>query len=249
MASAGFRVPNVDDMAKVFESVAGTPASNGTLVVPNPDLKPEKTLNADLGVTKFFGEKVRLEATFFATDFYDAIVVLPFTLNGQSTVNYDGYPANVVASQNAQRAYILGYSTTLRADITSEIILTASYNDTRGRVRTTPYESPLDHIPPAFGRIGLQFNRKKFRSELFSIFNGWKPVEEYSSSGEDNQQYAHAKGMPSWYTLNLRLGYEMNTAVTIQTGTDNVLDLQYRTFASGINAPGRNLFVTVRVKF
>ncbi len=249
MASAGFRVPNVDDMAKVFESVAGDATTTGTLVVPNPDLKPEKTINGDLSVTKFFGSKVRLEATFFATDFYDAIVTLPTTFNGSSTVVYDSFPANVVSSQNAQKAYILGYSATLRADITKELILTASYNDTKGRVRTTPYESPLDHIPPSFGRIGIQFYKKKFRSELFTNFNGWKRIEEYSSSGEDNPQYAHVKGMPSWYTLNLRLGYEISNMFTVQAGVDNLMDLQYRMFASGISAPGRNLFATLRVRF
>lgn len=249
MASTGFRVPNIDDMSKVFESVAGSSTTTGTLVVPNPDLKPERTLNGDFGVTKFFGDKVRLEATLFATDFYDAIVTLPTTFNGQSTIIYDGFPSNVVSSQNAQKAYILGYSASVRADLSKHIIVTASYSDTRGRVRTTPYETPLDHIAPAFGRIGIQFNTNKLRSELFSNFNGWKPIEEYSSSGEDNAQYAHAKGMPSWYTINLRLGYEINKTFTLQAGVDNLMDLQNRTFASGINSSGRNVFGTIRVKF
>lgn len=249
MTSAGYRVPNIDDMAKVFDSVTGDASTTGTLIVPNPDLKPEKTLNADFGITKFFGAKVRVEATFFATDFYDAMVVLPATLNGQSVVSYGGFPANVVSSQNAQRAYILGYSASLRADLTDRIALTATYNDTRGRVRTAPYESPLDHIPPVFGRIGIQYNTDKFRSELFSNFNGWKRIEDYSTSGEDNAQYAPAKGMPSWYTINLRLGYEINSVFTLQAGIDNLMDLQYRQFASGINSSGRNIFGTLRIKF
>lgn len=249
MTSAGYRVPNIDDMAKVFDSVTGDASTTGTLIVPNPDLKPEKTLNADFGITKFFGANVRVEATFFATDFYDAMVVLPATLNGQSVVSYGGFPANVVSSQNAQRAYILGYSASLRADLTNRIALTATYNDTRGRVRTTPYESPLDHIPPVFGRIGIQYNTDKFRSELFSNFNGWKRIEDYSTSGEDNAQYAPTKGMPSWYTINLRLGYEINSVFTLQAGIDNLMDLQYRQFASGINSSGRNIFGTLRIKF
>lgn len=36
LASNGFRTPNVDDVTKVFES------GNGTLIVPNPDINPEK---------------------------------------------------------------------------------------------------------------------------------------------------------------------------------------------------------------
>lgn len=249
MASAGFRVPNVDDMAKVFESVTGDPTTTGTLVVPNPDLKPEKTLNGDLSITKFFGDKVRLEATFFATDFYDAIATRPTTFNGSSTILFDGYPANVVSSQNVQRAYILGYSLALRADLNEHFAITATYNNTNGRIRTEPYETPLDHIAPAFGRIGIQYFTKKFRTELFSNFSGWKRFDEYSTSGEDNQQYAPAEGMPSWYTVNLRLGYEINPIFTLQAGIDNMMDLQYRMFASGINASGRNIFGTVRIKF
>ena len=249
MGSSGFRVPNVDDMAKVFESVTGSATSTGTLVVPNPDLKPERTLNGDLSVTKFFGDKVRVEGTFYATDFYDAIVTLPSTLNGQSSVNYGGFPANVVSSQNAQRAYILGYSATLFVQATDNITFAASYNDTKGRVKSSPTETPLDHIPPDFGRIGIQYNSGKLRSELFSNFSGWKFIDEYSSSGEDNAQYAHARGTPSWYTINLRLGYELNKTLTLQAGVDNMMDLQYRMFASGINSPGRNVFGTLRVRF
>ncbi|MBL7865169.1 MAG: TonB-dependent receptor, partial [Cyclobacteriaceae bacterium] len=249
MASTGYRVPNVDDLAKVFETVTGSSTAPGTLVVPNPDLKPEKTLNGDLGITKFFGDKVRWEVTFFATQFNDAIVTLPSTLNGQSTVTYNGFPANVVSSQNAAEAYILGYSSTITATLTQNLSLAVSYNDTKGRVKSTPYERPLDHIPPAFGRFGLKYRTTKMYAELFSIFNGWKRIEEYSSSGEDNAQYAPAEGMPSWYTINLRLGYDINSTFTLQAGVDNMMDLQYRQFASGINAPGRNLFATLRVKF
>ena len=35
----------------------------------------------------------------------------------------------------------------------------------------------------------------------------------------------------------------------VQAGVDNLLDTQYRIFASGINAPGRNIFGTVRLNF
>jgi hemoglobin/transferrin/lactoferrin receptor protein len=64
--------------------------------------------------------------------------------------------------------------------------------------------------------------------------------------GEDNQQYATPDGMPAWYTLNLRLNYRLTDRLTIQGGIDNLLDTQYRTFASGINAPGRNFMLTLR---
>jgi hemoglobin/transferrin/lactoferrin receptor protein len=250
MASSGFRVPNIDDAAKVFESVQGSATTTGTLVVPNPDLNPEQTINGDLSITKFFGSKARLEGVLFATDFFDAIVVQPSTLNGQSTVIYNGFPANVVSSQNAGKAYIYGFSIAGQVEIISQLNLTGSYNYTYGRVKQDGgSETPLDHIAPAFGRVGINYTYTRFYAELFSNFSAWKRLEDYSSSGEDNLQYATPEGMPSWYTINLRASYTLSKMFTLQAGVDNIADLQYRQFASGINSSGRNIFGTLRVKF
>jgi hemoglobin/transferrin/lactoferrin receptor protein len=250
MTSTGYRVPNIDDLAKVFESVQGSPTTTGILVVPNPDLGAEKTINGDLSITKFFGEKARLEGVLFATNFFDAIATRPSTLNGQSTTNYNGFPANVVSSQNVGEAYIYGYSVSGSFEIINNLKLTASYNYTHGRVKNeNSPETPLDHIPPTFGRIGVNYTKAKIFAELFSNFNGWKRLSNYSSSGEDNLQYATPEGMPSWYTINLRASYTLNKVFTLQAGVDNILDLQYRQFASGINSPGRNIFGTLRVSF
>lgn len=250
LAGTGFRSPNVDDLAKVFESVAGNATTTGTLIVPNPDLKPEKTINLDLGITRFIGTTTRIEGTFFATNMTDAIITKAFTLDGQATVTYNGFAANVFANQNAARAVITGAILQLRSDLTERWNVTAAWNQTKGRVvNKDGDDTPLDHIAPNFGRAGVQYTGSRIRGELFSNFSGWKRLVDYSLSGEDNLQYATAKGMPSWWTLNLRLSAELTKGFTLQTGIDNILDLQYRTFASGINAPGRNFFVTGRLKF
>jgi hemoglobin/transferrin/lactoferrin receptor protein len=121
----------------------------------------------------------------------------------------------VVSSQNAAKAYILGYSTTLTANLTPALSVAVSYNNTRGRVKSSPYETPLDHIPPAFGRVGLKYRTSKIYAELFSLFNGWKPKEEYSGSGEDNYQYAPTDGMKS--TRHLPFRPESTTRLTCST--------------------------------
>ena len=244
LTSTGYRAPNIDDMTKVFDSAPGR------VIVPNPELTSEKTLNGDLSITKFFGDNVRAEGTLFGTQLFDAIVVLPSTFNGQSSVDYNGTPSDVYTSQNKGRAYLYGYSISLRAELNDQVVITASHNYTHGRVKNEDAtKTPLDHIPPAFGRAGFQYNKNGFRSELFTNFSGWKYLSNYSESGEDNLQYATAKGMPSWYTINIRASYDINTVFTVQAGADNLFDLQYRTFASGINSSGRNIFGTVRVKF
>lgn len=248
--SSGYRAPNIDDLSKVFDTAPGS------VIVPNPDLGPEQTINGDLGITRFLGSILRVEGNFFVTQFTNAIVTLPSTFQGQPTIIYDGVPSQVLANQNKGKAYIYGSSLALRSDISKNIVATATYNYTYGRAKNEfSTETPLDHIAPAFGRVGIQYNNAKLKSELFSNFSAWKRSDDFSSSVEDNAIYAPRygtpafKGMPSWYTINLRVACEITKMFTLQAGIDNILDLQYRTFASGINSPGRNIFGTLRVKF
>jgi hemoglobin/transferrin/lactoferrin receptor protein len=62
-------------------------------------------------------------------------------------------------------------------------------------------------------------------------------------NAEDNENYATPDGMPAWLTLNARIRYRLSSIATIQLGVENILDTQYRTFASGINGAGRNFHV------
>ena len=243
MASTGYRVPNVDDLAKVFDTSAGT-----SLIVPNPEVRPEKTVNLDFGLTAFFSDKVRWENNLFYTSFFDAIVMDEFVFNGNSEVMYDGQMTPVFANQNKRQATVSGFSSVLNATLSTNVSASGSYNFTKG-VITSEDDKPLDHIPPSFGRVEVKFRKSKFESSAFVNFNGWKRIEDYFPNGEDNEAYATAEGMPSWYTINLRAGYQFKQYVALQVGVDNLLDLQYRTFASGINSPGRNLFATLRVTF
>jgi hemoglobin/transferrin/lactoferrin receptor protein len=98
-------------------------------------------------------------------------------------------------------------------------------------------------------RLQLSYNYKNFSSDFFINYNGWKKLKNYNLSGEDNEQYAPQEGMPAWFTVNFRASYKIYEMFTLQAGVDNIFDTQYRTFASGINAPGRNIFASVRFQF
>lgn len=248
--ATGFRAPNIDDLAKVFESVPGSLSSLGTLIVPNEDLKPEKTITGDLGIViQSDSKKVKLESTYFYTRLYDAIVTDDFTYNGQSIVSYNGFDAQVKANQNKGKAFVTGFSTNLSAYIISDLLFSANFNYTLGRVVEDGSQRPLDHIAPYFGKVGLLYTYNKLNLEGYMLYNGKKDIKEYSTSGEDNAQYAPANGMPAWETYNFKLGYQVINGGTFFAGVENILDTQYRVFASGINAPGRNIYAGVRYNF
>ncbi|HMU69723.1 MAG TPA: TonB-dependent receptor, partial [Chitinophagales bacterium] len=151
---------------------------------------------------------------------------------------------------NKGSAYLYGFNVGADVNIINGLNLSSYITYTYGRIETdtTPY--PLDHIPPVYGRTGLKYAKKKLVAEAYALYNGWKYIEDYNIvGGEDNDQYATPEGMPSWYTLNIKASYDVMEYVTIQAGCENLMDHQYRVFASGISAPGRNIFVAVRAKF
>ncbi|WP_276132525.1 TonB-dependent receptor [Polluticoccus soli] len=244
-SSTGFRAPNVDDMVKVFESTAG-----GNLIVPNPDLKPEYTYNVDLGINYIVDNTLKLEASGFYTWFRNAIVTDKFTLNGADSVEYDGKMTAIFASQNKARACLYGFNAAITAQLMPRVTLYSTINFTYGRYfNAADKETPLDHIPPVFGKTSIIYREKKFTGEVFALYNGMKRLKDYSASGEDNLAYATAMGMPGWYTLNLRAGYQVHHRISAEVALENILDYNYRVFASGLSAPGRNLVVTLRGNF
>jgi hemoglobin/transferrin/lactoferrin receptor protein len=239
VASSGFRSPNIDDLAKVFDSVTGS------LIVPNPNIKPEYSYNGELSINQDFGDFLKLEGVYFVTSLQNAIVVDAFTLNGENSVFFNGQNSKVLAAQNKAEALIYGWNLNLKANLSKEFTLSSSLNSTKGTIKDAA-KTPMDHIPPMFGRTAMKYQKKSVQIELFSLYNGWKKLEDYSPSGEDNLIYATKDGMPSWWTLNVRSDFQVNKHFSVQLACENILDRNYRNFASGISAPGRNFMVTVR---
>lgn len=242
--ASGFRAPNVDDMGKTNESAAGI------LIIPNPDLKPELAYSGDAGISKTFGEKVRIEGVYFYTLLQNAMVVKDAKFYGADSVLFDGAMSKVQSLQNADEGWIQGGSASFLADISENVALKSSLGYTFGRYKDSEKDTlvPMDHIPPLFGQTGLLFRYKNTLSEFYVQYNGWKRLEDYSPSGEDNLAQATVYGMPAWFTLNIKTSFPMNEFLRLIVGVENILDTHYRTFASGISAPGRNFIVALRGK-
>ncbi len=246
LGSTGFRAPNVDDMSKIFES------AGGNLIVPNPDLKPEHTYNGEMSISKIFNKRVRTELVGYYTLYKDVITTDIAKFNGKDSVLYDGQMSRVITQVNKNEAYIYGLSGSLSADVTDAFSITSTLNYTYGRIKTDTTDYPLDHVAPVFGKTSFNLKIKKFRGEFFVMYNGAKLSKNYNLLGEDNQVYSAdpVNGYtPAWYTLNIRTAWQINKYIQLQLALENILDQNYRTFASGIGAPGRNFIVTLRGKF
>ncbi len=241
-ASSGFRAPNVDDLTKVFDT------RTGYVVVPNKDLKPEYTYNVELNVSKTTSN-YSLGASLFYTWFKNALVVDKFKWNNASAILYQGIMSDVYATQNKAKAFVYGFNVHGSVNFTPNTLLAATYSYTKGRYKNGLLEMPLDHIPPVYGRIGLKHNMKQFSAELFTVFNGWKRIEDYNLNGEDNEIYATKDGMPGWQIWNVNTNFQPSKKVNLSFQIENITDLNYRYFASGISALGRNYILQCRLSF
>jgi hemoglobin/transferrin/lactoferrin receptor protein len=117
---------------------------------------------------------------------------------------------------------------------------------TYARITSTNPEQALDHIPPFFGMSSMSYYNNKYHVEFSVQYNGAKSLEDFNPNGEDNLPQATPTGMPAWTILNIRTGYQLSKAFKIQMALENILDQNYRVFASGISAPGRNFIVSLR---
>jgi hemoglobin/transferrin/lactoferrin receptor protein len=243
LLSSGFRAPNVDDLSKVFESV------KGNVIVPNPNLKPEFTYNLDLGISKTINENLTFGINGFYTIYKNVIATRNSTYNGLDSIIYDGELSKVTSNKNSNEAFLYGLNSFLSADISESFTIYSCINYTYARIKTDSINYPLDHIPPSFGKTSFIFRKPKFRGEFFIMCNGWKKLKDYNFFGEDNFAEATIYGMPSWLTLNVRTNYTITKNLILQLSLENILDQNYRTFASGISAPGRNFSITIRGNF
>jgi hemoglobin/transferrin/lactoferrin receptor protein len=241
-ASSGFRAPNVDDLTKVFDT------RTGYVVVPNKDLKPEYTYNAEVNISKTTSN-YSLGASLFYTWFKNALVVDVFKWNNSSTIIYQGVKSDVFATQNKAKAVVYGFNLNGSANLTPNTMLSATYTYTKGTYNNSFKEMPLDHIPPTYGRVALKHSNDKWNAELFTVFNGWKRIEDYNLNGEDNEIYATKEGMPSWMTINFASYYTPTKKLSVGFQIENITDLNYRYFASGISAVGRNYILSCRYSF
>ncbi|MGB4654307.1 MAG: TonB-dependent receptor [Bacteroidales bacterium] len=240
--STGFRAPNVDDVGKINDSNS----DDKLLIIPNPDLKPEQVANAELTVEKTIGHAFNFGVTGFYTKLFDAFVLQNTTINGSDSIMYEGVMSHIQFMSNTQSATLYGFEVFVLANITPSLHFSSFMTYTKGTIDKD--ESPLDHIPPMFGKTSLKYIHNYITAEVYAVYNFAKPLSEYSASGEDNPVYATEDGTPAWFTLNAKVDFRISKNLNLLFGVENILDKHYRYFASGISAPGRNIFATLRAK-
>ncbi len=243
--SSGFRAPNIDDAAKVFDS------EPGRVIIPNTELRPETLYSLDFLISRQFGGPkpwLKAEWSGFFSHLVNAMVREKTTLNGADSIIYDGVLSEVQTISNSARATVYGTSFNIEVMPINFIKFTGALtwidgNDDEG--------NPLRHVSPTFGEVHAMYVTEKITLDAYYLFNGEVSPDRMalSEQAKPDIYLANNRGelySPSWQTLNVKGSWQLNKHFGITAGVENILDVRYRPYSSGIVAPGRNFIVSLR---
>jgi hemoglobin/transferrin/lactoferrin receptor protein len=244
-----FRAPNIDDIGKVFDS------EPGSVVVPNPEVKPEYAYNGEVGVLLNFGGAVSLDVSGYYTWLMDALVRRDYSLDGVDKIDYQGELSQVQAIQNAGKARVYGFEAGVEVNFDEHWQFLSQYNLVRGTTEEGDgIEFPIRHVAPPFGNTHLRYTRNRFTLDAFAEYNGRFDFEDLAPS-QRNNDHLYAKDengnpfSPSWYTVNIGAEYALSGDLTVNALLENITDQRYRPYSSGIAAPGTNLVLSASYTF
>jgi outer membrane receptor protein involved in Fe transport len=101
---------------------------------------------------------------------------------------------------------------------------------------------PADRIPPLSGSLRLNYDSGRQLS--FDAWLRFAGSQDRLSARDVRDVRIDPNGTGGWGIVGASVSWADGAAMQITAGADNILDKQYRSHGSGIDAPGRNLFVS-----
>jgi len=258
VVSSGFRSPNIDDVGKIREK-------SGLVTVPNINLRPEYAYNAEIGVLKRFNAKrsyIGFNLYYTLLDNYITRAVFDLSTsaiaeeNVNPTIVYDGEVSTTIANVNKGTSNIMGTTLSFYHPVLERWYANGSVTITKGETFDT--KVPVSSIPPVFGMLEIGFKSERFQTSLMWNYNGRKKTSDYNLvEGIDNVHQTPVDvndpsgfyGTPSWHILGFNSKLSVNRFISLFAKVDNIFDVHYREFASGVSAPGRNFSLATNISF
>jgi len=228
--NSAFRAPNIND-------VSSFGIADFRYEVPAYDLKPETSLNKEIGY-KFRFDNLSGAIHGYHLKLNDLIANVPAQYQGQDSL--DGY--KIYKRENVNEAFIYGGEMELEAKLSNLFNAFGNLSYTFGE--NVSKNEPMRRIPPLFGRLGIKaywLNKYHFVAEY--LLSG---EQARLSSGDIADDRITDGGTPSWNVLNLYGGFNYEF-MTIRLGLENLFNKAYRIHGSGIDGIGRSFWISVKL--
>jgi hemoglobin/transferrin/lactoferrin receptor protein len=226
--STGYRAPNVDDM--------------GTLGIvdfryelPTADLKPEQSKTFEIGY-KFQTRKLKADVAFYHMQLTNLITRVK--VDGEFINGYQVY-----RKENTEKAYIKGVEAELIWEPVKKFVLQANGAYAYGQNKSK--NEPLRRVPPFNGRLSATYQWKGWFGSAEILYAS---DQDRLAQGDKDDNRIPKGGTPGWEVINVYAGYKWKD-VQLNACLQNLLNEDYRTHGSGINAVGRSIWLSLRYEF
>ncbi|HET6558207.1 MAG TPA: TonB-dependent receptor [Prolixibacteraceae bacterium] len=226
--SSGFRAPNIDDMGTIG-------IVDFRYEQPAYDLKPEQSLNYELGYKFTTGS---LQGTLSAYHMNLRQLITRVAEEGQFI---DGY--QVYRKENVEKAAIKGFEAMINWKLISSLELNSGISYTYGQNKTKG--EPLRRIPPLNARTAGTYRYGKVYATAELLVTA---KQDRLAQGDKSDNRIPQGGTPGWQVVNLYAGIHLSP-FKLTAGIQNLGDEDYRTHGSGINGVGRSGFISVEFSF
>lgn len=277
MVSSGFRNPNIDDIGKIRESKGILVVPNQYLkpeYAYNYEVGVSKYSENRENYFSLRTFASLISRHILRTDF---IVHADESTENLNTIMYNGEEVLTVSNKNLGNRFLYGGSIDGKAQLLKNLQARGSVTYTKSD-NNLKY-GPLPSISPVFGDFNLNYNKERFSANAVLRFSGSKDPNEYSWGGEDgleetprqpvsqtsefapngtenylfhsdsNDVDFYYAGSPAWTDISIQTQYLFDENIQLRLGINNIFDQHYRTFASGISAPGRSFRLGLHVDF
>ena len=213
--SAGYKKPELRETSADFVTPRGSLPPYPYLTVGNDDLKPEKSVNSELGLY-WAGEKLVLDGTVFYTQFKDKIseeTICETTGTNQCQMN--GYKADSISKYfNVGKADVYGVELNADWQMTETVKANANYTYNHSEQKTGVNKGyALNDYPSHMANVSLTWSATE-ALDLWSKAN-------YRSSNRDTGDHIDYE---AWTMVDLGARYQLNKHTQLMAGIYNLFD-------------------------
>lgn len=201
----------------------GVRNSSGKLYLPNTDLRPEESVNYEVGLDYQFDKTMFGKMTFFYSNFDNEILTVQLSsdkfgkINGGSN-KIKGFELGLQKEWNENWSSFINYTYVDNKAVNSGIMKT---------VKSIPYNTL---------NLGINYQQDKWLGSLIGSYVS-------DPDHEDNNGYLSCQ---SYFVLDFKVAYKFDADTSIALSIDNLLD---RDYYSIYKAPGRAAYLEFTQKF
>lgn len=236
--STGFRTPELRESVEGYYLTSG---QGRTVLVGTADLKPEESVNSEVGL-RFENDHINANATIFLTDFENKIS----SLDTGTTMQLGRITYNVFKYYNIEKGRSRGLELSSVYQWGDLVKLTGSYTFTETEHRSGSLSGrPLSRTPKHLADLQFDWQSPLEQLALWSAvrYQGDSVQVQSSSRGNTVVEYSDHT------TLDLGLTYSFSARLRLKTALHNLADVTISHTEHGAAENGRTLWLALTAEF